>query len=80
MSKIYSSIFGRAASYYPKEPRLSHINAIFLEKHVDYDIEFCKKYNIKVTPTTLFFKDKKLLLKKEGIMATAKIFKILEEI
>ena len=79
-SKIYSAIFGRAAQYYPKEERLKHVNAVFTEKRIDFDKEWCKPYNITSVPTTLFFKDNELVERVEGIMATIHIFEILEKI
>jgi hypothetical protein len=42
-SKIYSSIFGRAAKYYPKEERLKKIKAVFIEKRIDFDSDWCNE-------------------------------------
>ncbi len=73
--RIFEAVFERASSLLTKENEI-----IFEKKDRSESLDFIDEYNIKVTPTTLFFKDQKLIIKEEGIMATEHIYQILKKI
>ena len=80
ISTIYQSIFTRASQYHNKNYESKYKEVIFKDLIYHKNKKFIEKYDIKGIPTTLFFKDKELVFKKEGIMATNHILQILEEI
>ena len=80
INKIYQSIFSRASKYHNKNYKSKYQDIVFKDLIFHKNQEFVKEYNITILPTTLFFKDNKLVFKKEGIMATGPLLQIIEDI
>ena len=72
--KIYSSIFGRTASY------CSTDNIVFIEKNTIDSPEFFKTYNIIGSPYTIIFKNYKPIYRFQGIKPQSQLMEILEEV
>jgi thioredoxin-related protein len=73
--RIFEAVFERASSLLTEENKI-----IFQKKDRSESLDLIDEYQIKVTPTTLFFKDRKLKIKEEGIMATEHIYQILKRV
>jgi len=80
LHNIYKSIFSRAAQYHNKNYESKYKNVIFKDVINHKNPKFIKEYSIQHFPTTLFFKDNKLIIKKSGMMATDHILEIIENI
>lgn len=80
INSIYQSIFTRASKYHNKNYKSKYKDVVFENLIYHKNKNFIKEYKIKVIPTTLFFKNNQLVKTAEGIMATAHILQILEEI
>ena len=70
---IYSSIFGRTSGYYADEPKVT-----FIEKNTIEHPDWIEENNITSFPTTLFYKDGKLIAEKKGIIASQHIIAEIE--
>ena len=80
IGKIYQSIFSRSSQYHNKNYESKYKEIIFKDLIFHKNRKFVKEFNITILPTTLFFKDNKLVFKKEGIMATKHLLQLIEEI
>ena len=73
IENIYSSIFSRTSGYYSDEP-----NITFIEKNTIEHSDWIEENNIKIFPTTLFYKDGELISTKIGIIASQHIIAEIE--
>tara|TARA_R110000803_G_scaffold210650_1_gene283045 strand:+ start:140 stop:532 length:393 start_codon:yes stop_codon:yes gene_type:complete len=72
--RIYSATFGRVAAMYEK------MGVTFIEKNTIDNEDFIEKYKINSFPSTLIFRNDRLVKTVRGILPTIEVVKLIKKV